>query len=149
LEGKKQGGSGALSGVPAALPALVRAHRMQEKAARQGVDWPDGASARAEVRRNLEEFLSALEERDNAGNGTKNGNGSPLDQALANLLWSVVGAARLAGLHSEEALRFACDQFRSRFEATEALASEAGTSLADLTADQRANFWEAAQNFKK
>jgi MazG family protein len=121
----KQVGSGALSGVPAALPALVRAHRMQEKAARQGVDWVDGQAVRDDVRRNVEDWLAALEQ----GNGTKS---VARDEALAELLWSVAAAARLAGQHAEEALRGACDQFRRRFEAAEAAAAQEGKSLREL-----------------
>jgi tetrapyrrole methylase family protein/MazG family protein len=116
-----KGVSGALSGVPVALPALGRAHRMQEKAGRQGVDWPDTEAARDEVRCHTERWLALSEQPD-----------SQADQALAELLWSVVGAARLSGQHAEEALRARCDQFRRRFEAAETKAAETGEELADL-----------------
>jgi tetrapyrrole methylase family protein/MazG family protein len=147
----KKGASGALSGVPVALPALVRAHRMQEKAARQGVDWSSREAALEECRQNFEAWAAtaaaAAGKSGETGKPGEPGNETDAshsqgDRALSDLLWSLVGVVRLQEANAEEALRSACDRFRKCFELAEEAAAQKGKSLADLPPGDRDEVWQ-------
>ena len=125
-EGTGDGGRrGALSGVPVAMPALLRAFRVGEKAARVGFDWPDAAGPRAKVDEELAELDAAIAQ----------GDPGAVAAELGDLLFSVANLARHLRVEPETALRGTVDRFQQRFTAVEAeLGNLRGRSLEELEA---------------
>ena len=134
------GDRGTLSGVPRALPALVRAAKLGRRAARVGFDWPDAAGARAKVDEELGELDAALE-----GGGTGSGSGSEAAAELGDLLFAVVNLSRHLELDAEAALRSANAKFERRFRHMERLAAERGLALERLPAAQWDELWREAK----
>lgn len=118
----------ALAGVAQALPALLRAEKLQKRAARTGFDWPDAAGARAKILEELAEVDSADAE----------------DRAdeIGDLLFAVVNFARHLNIDPEEALRAANRKFETRFRAMEAMAEDFATL--DLAAKEQ--LWQRAKH---
>jgi MazG family protein len=132
---ERAGGAGArsvLAGVPSALPALLRAFRIGEKAARAGFDWPDRQGPRAKVAEELAELDAAL----------ASGDARAIAHELGDVLFSLCNLARHAGQNPETALADAADRFQRRFAAVEQAFDHqlAGRSLAELDAA-----WERAK----
>jgi ATP diphosphatase len=113
---------GALDGVARALPALLRAEKLQRRAARTGFDWPDASGPREKVDEELAEADGADE--------------------IGDLLFAMVNWARHLGIDAEAALRGACDKFERRFATMEALAGGDFAAL-DLAAKDR--LWDAVK----
>jgi len=110
------GRRGLLDGLPATLPEILMAHRLQERAAGVGFDWPDTAGPAAKVREELGEVEAEL--------GAAAASHQRLDHEIGDLLFSVVNLARKAGVHPGPALARANDRFRERFGEVERLATE-------------------------
>lgn len=127
-----KGAESALDGVALALPALMRAEKLQKRAARQGFDWPDVAAPAAKVREELDELAAA---------GT---DAERLDEA-GDLLFAAVNAVRAYGIAPEEALRGANAKFERRFRGMEQLAAAQGTAFATLTLDEQDALWNAVK----
>lgn len=128
--------SSALDGVPAALPALLRAERVQEKAAAVGFEFPDGASAWSKVTEETAE-LKALADA-----------GAPpeaLEDELGDLLFSVVNYARFVGVVPENALRRTVGKFSQRFAHVEARLAEGGRTPDAATLDEMDALWDEAK----
>jgi len=108
---KASGGQdrGALKGVPSALPALLRAFRVGQKAAKTGFDWPDREGPRQKLDEELRELDEAVAAEDE----------SAAAHELGDLLFSVCNLARHLGLNPETTLADACDRFQRRFEHVE------------------------------
>jgi tetrapyrrole methylase family protein/MazG family protein len=125
----------ALDGVPAALPALQRAEKLQKRASRVGFDWDEASGPRAKV----EEELAELDEA--------RAQGDPLRVAeeMGDLLFAIVNLTRFCGVHAEEALREANRRFTRRFEAVERAVAAAGQDLADLTLEELEDLWQDAK----
>ncbi len=123
---------GALDGVPVAMPALLRAVRIGEKAGRVGYDWPSAEGARAKV----DEELAELDEAIRAGARER------MSEELGDLLFAIASWARLAAIDPEASLRETLDRFTTRFRAAEALARERGGSLDRLTPRERDALWD-------
>lgn len=119
----------ALGGVALALPALLRAEKLQKRAACTGFDWPDAAGARAKIDEELAEIAAATDAAER-------------EDEVGDLLFSVVNYARKLGVEPEAALRAASAKFECRFRAMEAAAGErfAGLPLAEKDA-----LWEAVK----
>lgn len=117
---------GALDGVATALPALMRADKLQRRASRIGFDWPDAAGPRAKIVEEAAEFDAAttLSERTDEG---------------GDLLFSVVNLLRHYGVDPEVALRGANAKFEQRFRAMEAIA---GLSFAELDFTAKEALWK-------
>ncbi len=126
---------GTLSGVPLALPALLRAHRVGEKAGAMGYDWPDAASVRAKVGEELAELDEALASDDPAA----------IEAELGDVLFALASLARKRGVDAESALRGTLDRFSRRFRHAELAAAASGRRLPDLTDAERDALWEAAK----
>lgn len=112
----------ALDGVPRALPALVRAERLGEKASHSGFDWPDVAGVRRKLDEELAEFDEAL----------ASGNRQRVEEELGDVLFAAAQLGRKASVHPEDALRASASRFERRYRSMEALAREEGTTLDDL-----------------
>jgi len=121
----------ALDGVPTALPALLRAERVQEKAAAVGFDFPTADDAWAKVVEEADEVRQA--------DGP-----DALEEEVGDLLFAVVNYARLRGVVPETALRRTVDKFSRRFRAVEA-GLAARTHDGTPTLDEMDALWDAAK----
>ena len=119
---------GALAGVTPSLPALIRADKLQRRAACVGFDWPGASGARAKV-------IEELVEIDNADDATR-------AEEIGDLLFAAVNWARHLGVEPESALRAANAKFEARFRDMEATAG-AGFAKLDLAAKEE--LWQAAK----
>lgn len=128
-----KGAQSALDGVALALPALMRAEKLQKRAARVGFDWPDTAGPAAKVIEELDELAKA----DDAA--------ARLDEA-GDLLFAAVNAVRAYGIAPEDALRHGNAKFERRFRAMEALAGGAFASL-DLASQEA--LWQAVKRSER
>jgi MazG family protein len=130
-----RGAEGALAEVPIALPALTRASKLGDRAARAGFDWPDSAGPRAKVSEELAELDGALASPDPA-----------LKEAeLGDLLFSVVNLARHLGLDPEAALRKANERFAQRYRHVEQELARLGQTASGASPDLLDRLWAAAK----
>ena len=137
-------------GLPNGLPSLHRAHRLQERAAGVGFDWPDVRGPIDKVREELAEVETEI-----AANGaTYDTHGVPsgdprharLEDELGDLLFSVVNLCRRAGVHSALALDKANGKFQSRFESVERLAAERGIDVRTAGLAKLDELWDEVKN---
>lgn len=131
-ERQNKGIESALDGVALALPALLRAEKLQKRAARTGFDWPDPSGAEAKISEELQEFKEAPAER-------------KLEEA-GDLLFALVNFLRAHKIPAEDALRAANAKFERRFKDMEALAQG---KFASLTLDQQEELWRAVKAAEK
>lgn len=122
-----------LDGVPRALPALLRSHRISEKAAMVGFDWPDLPSVREKVAEELGELDEALASGDEAH----------IAEEFGDLLFALVNLGRHLPVTAEDALRQATDKFEARFRRLEASLQEQGRSVHTTHADELEARWQA------
>lgn len=120
---------GVLDGLARGLDPLLKAFRMQERAAGIGFDWDDAHGALDKVREELAEVREILPGR--RREDTPPASAEALEEELGDLLFSVVNLARLAGVHPDTALDGANRKFLRRFESLEALARERGVPIPD------------------
>ncbi|MDL2258658.1 nucleoside triphosphate pyrophosphohydrolase [Eubacteriales bacterium OttesenSCG-928-K08] len=123
-----------LEAVPKNLPALMRADKIQKKAAQVGFDWENAMEALPKLREELAELDAALF-----------GEGDPAEE-FGDLLFAAVNVARLLGFDAEQLLQQANAKFTERFAKMEALASSNDKKLSDLTLDEQNNLWEAVKS---
>lgn len=128
-------GRSALEGVPLAIPALLRAHRISEKASQVGFDWPDAAGARAKVGEELGELDQAMAA----------GDAEATAEEFGDLLFAAVNLGRFLPVGAEEALREATGKFERRFRAVERRAAGQGRFLHQLDADALEALWVATK----
>jgi len=119
----------ALADVAAGLPALLRAEKLQKRAARVGFDWPDASGPLAKVNEEIAEVL-------NAGPNT-------VEEEIGDLLFAVTNWARHLGIDPEAALRAGNAKFERRFRAME---TEAGDTFADLDLAGKEALWQAVKH---
>ncbi len=136
-------------GLPAALPALHRAHRLQDRAAGVGFDWPDVDGPAAKVDEELEEVRSELRRSPPARAA---GSAPVLDRQhyaieaeLGDLLFAVVNLCRKAGVHASIALDKANAKFERRFQRMERMAGERGLDIAHAGLEKLDGLWDAAK----
>jgi len=127
-----RGATSAMDGVAAALPALLRAEKLQHRAARDGFDWPDTSGPAAKV-------LEEMAELEGASGDTER-----LEEA-GDLLFAAVNLVRLHGVAAEDALRAANAKFERRYRAMEAMAAAEGARFADLSLDAQEQLWQAVK----
>lgn len=132
---EKDGNKTVLSGVPGALPALVKAYRIQEKAAHVGFDWESPEQVWDKVKEETAEVEAEI----------KAGGKKDVEKEFGDLFFSVVNAARLYGVVPENALELTNRKFISRFNYLEAKAKETGRSLKDMTLAEMDSIWEEAK----
>ena len=120
-----KGVTGALDGVAVGLPALTRAEKLQNRAARVGFDWPDADGPRAKIEEELQEVVEA--------------SGDAVAEEVGDLLFAVVNWARHLGVDAEAALRSANAKCEHRFRAME---NEAGPALPTLSLDEKEALWQ-------
>ncbi len=130
-----QGAHGALADVPRALPALLRAAKLGQRASRVGFDWTDAAGVRAKIDEELAEIDRAI----------VGGQRSNMSEELGDLLFTIVNWARHLDLDAEQALCAANFKFERRFEVMERQAASEGRALQELSAAQWEALWVAAK----
>lgn len=136
IKAREKAGRGVLEGVPKALPALLRATRMGEKAARVGFDWPDLTGARAKVDEELAELDAAIRGEDRAR----------VEQELGDVLFSLVSVARKLDVDPEAALRGTLERFGQRVRWVEDRVKERGQDLAALDEAALDALWHEAKS---
>lgn len=125
-EREARGVTSALDGVALALPALMRAQKLQKRAARTGFDWPDPSGSEAKIAEEIKELKSATSEQDK------------LEEA-GDLLFAAVNFVRAHGINAEDALRSANAKFERRFRGMETLAGE---DFARLSLEAQEALWQ-------
>ncbi len=123
----------ALAGVALALPALLRAQKIQKRAARTGFDWPDQSGAREKIIEELEEVEEAISDEHVA-------------EEIGDLLFAVVNFARFHKVDAEFALKQASAKFERRFRDMEL---SAGDAFAGLSLDEKEALWQQAKAKEK
>jgi MazG family protein len=141
LKRKERVGRGALDGVPAALPPLLAAYRLGQRAAAVGFDWPDPGGPAAKVREELAEVEHEAATRRVAAAGDAPAIDERLADEIGDLLFAVVNLARKLAVQPHTALDRANRKFRARFEAVERLARERGVDVASAELEVLDGLW--------
>lgn len=132
----KQGSGSLLDGVPEALPQLLRAWKIQERAASVGFDWQETRPVLAKIAEELDELGEALAAEDSQDR---------LAEELGDLLFSAVNLGRHLDISAEEALRKCNEKFLSRFREVERQMAQQGKRLADCSMEEMEQAWQAAK----
>ena len=138
---EKDGNKTVLSGVPATLPPLIKAYRMQDKARAVGFDWAKKEDVWEKVEEEIGEFKEELKSMDDNDESKDKAN-----RELGDLLFSIVNASRLYDRNPDTALEQTCLKFRNRFTYVELAAKEQGKQLKELTLEQMDNLWNEAKS---
>ncbi len=136
---KKEGKKSAIDGVPKELPALIRAYRIQNKAAAVGFDWPDIHP----VWQKLDEEVGELQEAMAAGSAEQ------IEEELGDLLFTVVNLSRFLKTNPEDALRRTIDKFSLRFRSVEAAFAQMGRSMNGASLEEMDAVWEEVKRREK
>jgi nucleoside triphosphate diphosphatase len=131
-----KGATGALDGIALALPALMRAEKLQKRAARAGFDWPDPDGVSAKVHEEIAELANA-------------GNDAERIEEAGDLLFAVVNLVRHYKVAPEDALRSANAKFERRFREMERLAMANGQEFAALPLDEQEHYWQAVKESER
>lgn len=129
---RERGAAGTLAGLPASLPPLLMAYRLQARAAGVGFDWPDQHGPIAKVR----------EEAGEVERAAKDGPPEALLDEVGDLLFAVVNLARKLGLDPGAALERANDKFTARFGALEKLARQRGVEVGRASLEELDKLWD-------
>lgn len=129
---KEKTHKGALDGVTLGLPALLRAHKLQKKAAKVGYEWPNTADAFAKIEEEIEEFKDAVE----------NSTPEHQEEEFGDLMFCMVNFARMNGINAEESLRKANNKFTKRFAGMEEDCTKNGVIFKDLSLKEMLKYWE-------
>ncbi len=125
----------AIDGVTLGLPALLRAHKLQKKAARAGFEWPDADAAWEKLEEELAEFKGAKTPEDKA-------------EEFGDLMFCIVNYARLSDLNAEDILTATNKKFESRFKKMEKILSDNSKSLKESSLDDMLAAWSAGKAIK-
>jgi ATP diphosphatase len=135
-KGARERSKGALAGVPAALPALTRALKLQEKAGKVGFDWNDPLAVLAKIREEADEIAAEV---------TSDATGAAREE-VGDLLFAVVNLARHLGADPEAALRAANEKFERRFGYIERALAAAGKTPEQSTLAEMDELWNEAKS---
>ncbi len=132
---EKDGNKTVLSGVPAALPSLIKAYRIQDKASNVGFDWEDRQDVWKKVREEIDELEAELKREDKERS----------TQELGDFLFAVINAARLYKLNPDNALEMTNQKFISRFNYIEQHSIRAGKPLTEMSLEEMDALWNEAK----
>lgn len=132
---EKDGNKTVLSGVPSSLPAMIKADRIQEKAANVGFDWEERRQVWNKVKEEISEVEAEVESLDH----------ERLEEEFGDLFFSLINAARLYKVNPENALERTNRKFISRFNYIEAKAKESGKALKDMSLAEMDELWNEAK----
>lgn len=133
---EKGGNKSVLAGVPKSLPSLIKAYRIQEKAANVGFDWEDRNDVWKKFREETDEFQSEVEIMDK----------EKMTQEMGDLLFSLVNVARLYGIHPDDALEMTNSKFIRRFSHIETEAKKLEKTLKEMSLEEMDALWNDAKS---
>lgn len=136
---ERNGNKTVLSGVPDALPSIIKAYRIQDKARNVGFDWKQKEDVWEKVEEELQELKQELS-KDDKKNSTKE---------LGDFLFSIINAARLYKLNPDNALEQTCQKFISRFSYVEKQSKKMGKYLKDMTLFEMDKLWNEAKSLER
>lgn len=139
MEEKRHTRESVLDGVPHAMPALIVAHRVQEKAASVGFDWPDHKPIFEKMREETAELEEAIQ----------NQNIAEVQDEIGDILFTVVNLARKLGVDSESAIRGTIAKFEKRFRGIETRYRHAGRKLKESTLEEMDATWDEIKKEEK
>ena len=135
---EKGGNKTVLSGVPKSLPSLIKANRIQEKAANVGFDWEQKEQVWDKVKEEMAEVETEI----------KNADKEKLEEEFGDLMFAVINAARLYGVNPENALEKTNRKFIRRFNYLEAKAKESGKTLKEMSLAEMDEIWNEAKKLE-
>ena len=141
IKARERDAESALDGVPRALPALMRAHKLSKRAARVGFDFEHPAQTADKVEEELAEVRAAADDSRAAGNYPSEPSQETFEE-VGDLLFAAANLARKLGVDAESALRAANVKFERRFRAMETLAKSRGKEFAGLSLDAQERLWQ-------
>lgn len=130
---EKEGKKRVLEGIPVMLPALMRAMKVQEKAARVGFDWPEVKGAVEKFKEEVDELSRAVDEAE-------------IKEEIGDIFFALVNVARMKNVDPEEALQACNDKFTRRFNYIEEQLKKRGKKFADMTLEELDRMWEQAKD---
>jgi XTP/dITP diphosphohydrolase len=136
----KEGNKSVLGGVPASLPALVKAARIQEKARGVGFDWEDKTQVWEKVEEEMQEFKAEYNVVDNSAIDAEKA-----EEEFGDLLFSLINYARFININPENALEKTNKKFIKRFQYLEEKSREKGKALQDMTLAEMDVYWNEAK----
>ena len=136
---EKDGNESVLSGVPEALPSMIKAYRIQDKARNVGFDWEDRRDVWKKVREEIDELEAELNKDDKERS----------TEELGDFLFAVINAARLYKLNPDNALEKTNRKFIDRFNYIEAHSIKIGKPLTSMTLEEMDKLWEEAKRNEK
>ena len=132
---EKEGNKSVLSGVPSALPALIKAHRIQDKARNVGFDWEEREQVWDKVQEEIGEFKEEV----------RNCDADKMEAEFGDLMFSIINAARLYKINPENALERTNKKFIRRFNYLEEKTIKQGRNLKDMTLAEMDEIWNEAK----
>jgi MazG family protein len=133
------GRTSVLDGVPEAMPALLRAYRMQEKAAKVGFDWKDVKDVYAKVKEETDELNRALLSNDK----------DAVESEFGDLVFALINYARFIGVNPEDALRRTNKKFVRRFQYIEQKLAEQNKKITESNLEEMDKYWEESKRIGK
>lgn len=136
---EKDGNKSVLAGVPAALPSLIKAYRIQDKARNVGFDWEERSQVWDKVKEEISEFETEVEHMDKA----------KAEEEFGDVMFSLINAARLYKINPDNALEHTNQKFIRRFNYLEAHTMKQGRNLTDMSLDEMDKIWNEAKALEK
>jgi len=135
----KEGKKSVLSGVPASLPAMIKATRIQEKAKQVGFEWDNAADVWKKVEEEMGELQEAIELKNQAH----------VEEEFGDVLFSLINYARFLNVDAEGVLEKTNKKFITRFQQMETIANDSGKLLTDLTLGEMDAIWNQVKKMNK
>ena len=132
---EKDGNKTVLAGVPTALPSLIKAYRIQDKARNVGFDWEERSQVWQKVKEEIAEFEVEVENLD----------AQKAEEEFGDVLFSLINAARLYKINPDNALEHTNQKFIRRFTFLEETVRSQGRKLADLSLEEMDEIWNEAK----
>ena len=132
---EKGGNKTVLAGVPTALPSMIKANRIQEKAANVGFDWDEPSQVWDKVKEEIVELSQEMAQMDKA----------KMEEEMGDVFFSLINASRLYGIDPENALEKTNKKFINRFNYLETKAANLGKSLKEMTLEEMDEIWNEAK----
>ncbi len=136
---EKDGNESVLSGVPDALPALIKAYRIQDKARNVGFDWQEKEQVWDKVKEELDELKVEVDRLD----------AEKMEEEFGDLMFSMINAARLYKINPENALEKCNQKFIRRFNYVESQTLKQGKELKDMPLEEMDRYWNEAKALEK
>ena len=127
----KEGNKSVLAGVPNSMPSMIKASRMQDKAAQVGFDWPQKEQVWEKVEEELNEF--------------KDAQGTEKKEEFGDLIFSLINYARWLKINPDDALESTNRKFKYRFESIEKYAQKKNIKMEEMTLSEMDEVWEQAK----